>query len=131
MTFRQLLLGEYFHQLVKSIVALESNINQEKMVLGKLLYQIQPLFSQPEVIDGYGTFNQFLAEFGKSYSQVKTLIEVGRYLEAYDDEELLLVPITKLHIMAKKNVPMTEELKHELLTLSYIALKDKYEQARS
>ena len=106
-------------------------LNRKKLKVGFILNEIYDLLEEdPDYQEAYGNFKQFLADpqIAISFKQVKPLMTATKWCK---DNHLQLedvqdIPLSKLNILYKNEVPLDEETLYELRELSYTDLNIKY-----
>lgn len=115
-------------ELVKEIKKSFNTISNRQLKLGWLLNEIYKSFEDYEFQEAYGTFPAFIAESGKSVKQVRPFMNAAQWVKenGLTLEDVQDIPITKLNLMVKYQVPLTDDLLYDLRELAYSDLQIMY-----
>ena len=115
-------------ELIKEIRKSFNSISNKQLKLGWLLNEILEHFEDYEFQEAYGTFPAFIAESGRAIKQVKPLMCAAKWVKdnGYTLEDVKDIPITKLNLMYKFEVPYSGDLVYDLRELAYTDLQIKY-----
>jgi len=107
------------------------HLNREKLHTGFILNEIYNLLEEdPDYQEAFGNFKQFLAdpEIALSAKQARPYMTAAKWCidNGLKFEDVLDIPYTKLNIMYKHEVPLTDDLLYELRTDAYPDLNIKY-----
>lgn len=115
-------------ELVKEIRKSFQQISNKQLKLGWLLNEIYESFEDYEFQEAYGTFPAFIAESGKSIKQVRPFMNAAQWVKesGLTLNDVADIPITKLNLMFKCQVPISDDLLYDLRELAYSDIRIKF-----
>lgn len=116
-------------ELDKDVVLYASLGSYADLKLGEKLNEKYKLKDDYDFIESYGTFKSYLAQMvDKSEKQVKPYRDAAKWVSdnGLTPEDVKDISITKLNLMVKYQVPLTDDLLYDLRELAYSDLQIMY-----
>lgn len=116
-------------ELDKDVVLYASLGSYSDLKLGEKLNEKYKLKDDYNFIESYGTFKSYLAQMvDKSEKQVKPYRDAAKWVSdnGLTPEDVKDISITKLNLMSKLEVPMSDDLLYDLRELAYSDIRIKF-----
>lgn len=116
-------------ELDKDVVLYASLGSYSEPKLGEKLNEKYKLKDDYDFIEAYGTFKSYLAQMvDKSEKQVKPYRDAAKWVSdnGLTPEDVKDISITKLNLMSKLEVPMSDDLLYDLRELAYSDIRIKF-----
>lgn len=116
-------------ELDKDVVLYASLGSYSDLKLGEKLNEKYKLKDDYDFIEAYGTFKSYLTQMvDKSEKQVKPYRDAAKWVSdnGLTPEDVTDISITKLNLMSKLEVPMSDDLLYDLRELAYSDIRIKF-----